>query len=105
MTGSAKRAASNRISSLLPPTITPAPTTIAPIPKLNAKPEFNRIFQQITDRLFGRSERTWRRNKTTALPLARRRNSCPYRPASRETSLMLAIPYPNVPELDLQKAE
>jgi hypothetical protein len=66
MTGSAKRAASNRISSLLPPTITPAPTTIAPIPKLNAKPEFNRIFQQITDRLFGRSERTWRRNKTTA---------------------------------------
>jgi len=42
-------------------------------------------------------------NNTPPLPLEQKRNSCPYRPASREMSLMLAIPHPKNPELDLNR--
>jgi hypothetical protein len=45
----------------------------------------------IIPRLIGRQQ-TCRRTKTPALPLEQQRNSCPYQPASREMSLMLAIP-------------
>jgi hypothetical protein len=37
-------------------------------------------------------------------PLEQQRNSCPYRPASREMSLMLAIPYPKRSRTGFEKA-
>jgi hypothetical protein len=42
---------------------------------------------------------TWRRNKTPGVAIR------PYRPASREMSLMLAIPYPKRSSTGFEKAE
>jgi hypothetical protein len=61
-------------------------------------------------------QRTCRRNRHRhrALPLEQQRNSCPYRPvgreafrsaASREMSLMSAIPYPKRSRTGFEKAE
>jgi hypothetical protein len=46
-------------------------------------------------------QRTWRRNRQT--PALRQRDSCFSRPARREMSLMLAIPYPKRSRMDLKR--